>query len=63
MINGKQDGFASYEFPDGEKYVGEWREDGMDGRGIYVYADCRRLDGSWQDNRFVAKSGEDTGSH
>lgn len=42
------DGFSIYEFPDGRKYLGEWRSGMMDGHGTMYYPDGRKYVGSWK---------------
>ena len=49
-------------FPDGEKYVGEWKDDLMHGRGTYTFPDGMKRSGFWIKNEYIYKSGDNTKS-
>jgi hypothetical protein len=34
-----------YEWADGRKYVGDWLDNNMHGKGVYTYKDGRKYDG------------------
>ena len=34
--DGKLDGQGIYTYSNGDKYVGEWKNDNMDGQGTYI---------------------------
>jgi len=36
-------------FPDGRKYVGEWKNGRRDGQGTYTYDDGDMFEGEWKD--------------
>ena len=38
-FNGKKDGIGIYLWEDGKKYMGEWKENIIEGFGIYEYID------------------------
>jgi hypothetical protein len=40
-----------YAFPNGNKYVGEWRDDVKAGCGVLVYLNGERYEGCWLDNK------------
>jgi hypothetical protein len=40
-------------WPDGRKYVGEFREGRMDGRGVLSYPDGKVEDGLWKEGKFI----------
>ena len=42
------DCFGTFTFPNGDKYVGEWRDDSFNGQGTYTYADGRVKEGIWE---------------
>jgi hypothetical protein len=43
--------FGTYTFPDGEKYVGEWKDDKYHGQGTYTYVDGREYVGGYKDGK------------
>ncbi len=45
------DCFGTYTFADGDKYVGEWRDDKRNGQGTATYADGGKYVGEWRDNK------------
>tara|TARA_Y100001935_G_scaffold247757_1_gene244065 strand:+ start:520 stop:924 length:405 start_codon:yes stop_codon:yes gene_type:complete len=44
--------FTSFNFIDGSKYIGEWKDDEMHGQGTYTYANGDKYLGGWKDNKF-----------
>ena len=48
-----RDGKGTYTWPDGTKYVGEWKNDKFNGQGIFTYADNRELKGMFKNNEFI----------
>ncbi|MDC1042453.1 hypothetical protein OAQ78_07450, partial [Amylibacter sp.] len=44
--------FGTYTFADGEKYVGEWKDDEKNGQGTFTFADERKYVGKWKNNEF-----------
>ena len=40
-------------YPDGTKYVGEWKDDNEDGSGVYFWPDGRVWDGLWRNAKWV----------
>ena len=43
--------FGSYPFDDGSKYVGEWKDDGMNGQGTYTWSDGAKYVGEFKDGK------------
>ena len=37
-------------YPDGSKYVGQWKEGMKNGRGVYDYANGDKYEGGWLDD-------------
>ena len=46
-------GNGTYEFPDGEKYVGKWKNHKKHGQGNCTLADGKKKVGKWKDNEFI----------
>jgi hypothetical protein len=44
--------FGKYTFPDGAKYVGEWKAMLMHGRGTFISAKGVKYEGEWRDNYY-----------
>ena len=47
-----KDGFGSYEWPDGTKYEGNFKEDRKDGFGIYYFYNGDKYEGNFKEDRF-----------
>jgi len=45
--------FGTYTFPDGEKYVGEYKDDKRHGQGTETVPDGRAKKGMWRDGKFL----------
>ncbi len=45
--------FGTATHPNGQKYVGEWKDDKFHGQGTYTYADGTVEQGTWRDGEFV----------
>jgi hypothetical protein len=45
IMNGKYYGKGEYQFKNGNKYDGQWRDDQMHGTGVYYYPDGSRYEG------------------
>ena len=41
--------FTSFNFIDGSKYIGEWKDDEMHGQGTYTYANGDKYVGEYKD--------------
>ena len=41
--------FGTYTFADGNKYVGEWKDDNKNGQGTYTWANGEKYVGEWKD--------------
>ena len=52
--------FAVREYPDGDKYVGEFINGKKDGQGTYTFADGRKYVGQWKDGK---NDGQGTFTH
>lgn len=47
--------FGTHTYADGEKYVGEWMADKMNGQGTYTDANGNGVEGIWKDDEFIGK--------
>ena len=47
MLNGQ----GAYTFPDGEEYVGAFRDDQRDGQGTYTWPDGRKYVGEFRNDQ------------
>jgi antitoxin component YwqK of YwqJK toxin-antitoxin module len=52
---GQKEGEGIMFYPDGGKYIGQWKNDQPSGQGTYYYADGKILSGEWKNNRFIPK--------
>jgi len=43
--------FGTYNWDDGTKYVGEWKDDKRDGQGTYTYSSGGKYVGEWKDDK------------
>ena len=43
--------FGTYTYPDGEKYVGEWKDDKMYGQGTYAFASGDKYVGEYKEDK------------
>ena len=48
--------YGTLTWPDGQKYVGEWKEDQYHGQGIHYYGDGRSDKGIWKNNELVERN-------
>ena len=44
--------FGTYTWPNGEKYVGEWRDDKKNGQGTYTWPNGEKYVGEWRDDKY-----------
>ena len=44
-------GQGVYQWVDGRRYVGQYRNDKKEGFGVYYWLDGRRYEGEWQDGK------------
>jgi hypothetical protein len=42
---------GTFTFANGDKYVGEWKDDKQHGQGTYTFADGGKLVGEWKDGK------------
>ena len=47
-------GDGIYTFSNGEKYMGEWKDDKIHGEGIYICGDGEKYIGTWEDDEAVS---------
>jgi len=48
-ILGKRNGQGTFTYPDGQKYVGRWKDDKRNGQGTSTYPDGGKYVGRWKD--------------
>ena len=48
---GESHGQGIYEWADGNRYEGQWKDDNMHGQGIYQFPDGSRYEGQFNDDR------------
>ncbi len=48
--NDVPNGHGEKVWPDGEKYVGQWKDNNFNGQGVYHYADGSVYEGNWKDS-------------
>ena len=46
-------GYGTYIFSSGDKYVGEWKNSKYHGQGTFTYADGRVEKGIWENGKLV----------
>ena len=44
--------FSTYDFANGDKYVGQWNGSKKNGLGAYTFTNGNKYVGEWKDNRF-----------
>lgn len=49
------DGQGTILYPNGEKYVGEWKNGKYHGKGSYIYPDGRQIIGQWENDDFIGE--------
>jgi len=49
--------FGAYDFPSGNKYVGQWKDNQKNGQGSFTFADGEKYVGQYKDNK---KNGQGT---
>jgi len=47
--NTKKQGHETYIYPNGDKYVGEWKDGKRHGYGTVTYVDGEKFEGEWKD--------------
>lgn len=52
VVGGKANGFGNCYWDDGDKYIGEWKNDQKHGKGCYQWSDGEIYFGNWKDNVF-----------
>ena len=45
--------YETITYPNGEKYVGEYKDDKFHGQGTYTWPDGRAKSGIWKDGEFL----------
>ena len=48
-----KNGQGTYVYDNGEKYVGQWKDEGFHGQGTYTYADGTIEKGLWEENVYA----------
>ena len=54
--------YGTYTYANGDRYVGEYKDDKRHGQGTYTYADGRVEEGLWEKGEFVSESTGDKGT-
>ena len=49
--------FGTFTWPDGEKYVGEWKDNKRNGQGTYTFPSGNKYVGEFKDGDFQTASG------
>ena len=47
------EGQGTYTFPDGAKYVGQYKNNKREGQGTATFPDGKKLIGEWKDGKFI----------
>lgn len=47
-----QDGYGTYVWADGSKYIGDWANSNMNGSGTYYFSNGDKYTGSWKEGKF-----------
>ena len=45
------EGEGIFEWPDGRKYIGEYKNDKKEGHGVFTWNDGRIYDGNWKNGK------------
>ena len=48
-----ENGYGTYTYENGDKYVGEWKDNKTHGQGTGTLADGTVLEGVWKDGDFI----------
>ena len=51
-------GYGAFNYLDGAKYIGKWKDGNYYGRGTYASADGRITKGIWKNNKLLSKNDE-----
>lgn len=52
VMDWKKHGKGTILYDNGDRYIGEWRDDAIHGQGIYHYANGERYSGQWENGKF-----------
>ncbi len=50
-----ENGKGTYNWPEGDKYIGEWKKSQFHGQGTYIYTNGDKYEGSWKTGQFHGK--------
>ena len=53
--DGKMNGYGTYTFNDGVKYIGDFKDGNMEGFGTLIFLDGEKQEGNYRNNLFVRK--------
>ena len=48
-------GYGTYTYANGSKYVGEWKDDKENGQGTYTFANGTVDKGIWKNNKLIER--------
>lgn len=60
FVNGKQEGYGTFLWTNGDYYNGYWKGGEFNGNGTYHYADGTMKSGTWKAGQFLGSSGSTT---
>jgi len=52
MKDSKFDGFGEYTWPNGQIYLGDFKNNIRVGKGLFTHPNGTKYDGSWKDGKF-----------
>jgi hypothetical protein len=55
-----ENGQGTYVYDNGEKYVGQWKDEGFHGQGTFTYASGSKYVGEWKDDN---RNGQGTSTY
>lgn len=53
FLNFRRHGFGTYDYSNGDKYIGNWKDDVRDGHGKYIWSDGSSREGLWENDELI----------